>query len=350
MALGQERDPTCRNTTYTYDSLGQLRSAALPTHRIDYLIDPAGMRIGKQVDGLRTEGFIYDVQGRVLAELDGSGNLVSQFAYGTRRNVPDLMMQGGKTYRLVSDYLGSVRLVVDTSTSEVAQQIDYDVWGNVTNDTSPGFQPFGFAGGLYDEDTGLVRFGARDYDPTVGRWTSKDPILFGGGQANIYIYVNNDPVNSLDPSGLAWGLIAGASTEGGLGDPGFTGGQASLMAPYGSSESYVSFGVATGSDGAYGTSANSPNPSIVGAYAGMGAGLWYTSQSDLSKLLGYFENYSVNLPFISINIGVAGDTRAYALLFGPSIGASVSKYGTWTWGTADMAFAVTRFSGGPPCP
>ena len=62
--------------------------------------------------------------------------------------------------------------------------------------------PFGFAGGLYDPDTGLVRFGARDYDPFTGRWTSKDPILFAGAQANLYVYVGNDPVNSLDPSGL----------------------------------------------------------------------------------------------------------------------------------------------------
>jgi len=35
--------------------------------------------------------------------------------------------------------------------------------------TSTGFQPFGFAGGLYDRDTNLVRFGARDYDPETGR-------------------------------------------------------------------------------------------------------------------------------------------------------------------------------------
>ena len=36
------------------------------------------------------------------------------------------------------------------------------VLGNITSDTNPGFQPFGFAGGLYDTDTGLTRFGARD--------------------------------------------------------------------------------------------------------------------------------------------------------------------------------------------
>jgi RHS repeat-associated protein len=72
----------------------------------------------------------------------------------------------------------------------------------VMNDTSPGLTPFGFAGGLYDKDTGLVRFGARDYDASVGRWTSKDPIRFGGGSIGLYVYAVNDPVNQLDSRGL----------------------------------------------------------------------------------------------------------------------------------------------------
>lgn len=72
----------------------------------------------------------------------------------------------------------------------------------VTADTNPGFQPFGFAGGLYDADTGLVRFGARDYDAMSGRWTAKDPILFAGGQPNVYSYVNDDPVNREDRRGM----------------------------------------------------------------------------------------------------------------------------------------------------
>jgi len=46
-----------------------------------------------------------------------------------------------------------------------------------------------------------VRFGARDFDPETGRWTSKDPILFGGGDTNLFGYVASDPVNSIDPSG-----------------------------------------------------------------------------------------------------------------------------------------------------
>jgi len=79
--------------------------------------------------------------------------------------------------------------------------MDYDEFGNVTNDTKPGFQPFGSAGGLYDRDTKLVRFGARDYDPETGRWTAKDPIRFNGGDMNLYGYVMNDPINLIDPFG-----------------------------------------------------------------------------------------------------------------------------------------------------
>src|SRR5690606_7454590 len=86
---------------------------------------------------------------------------------------------------------------------------EYDAFGRVLFDSMPGFQPFGFAGGLYDWDTGLVRFGARDYDAETGRWTSKDPIGFAGGETNLYVYVGNDPVNFVDPTGLSRTVIDG---------------------------------------------------------------------------------------------------------------------------------------------
>ena len=77
------------------------------------------------------------------------------------------------------------------------------------SDTDPSFEiPFGFAGGLYDRDTGLVRFGYRDYDPDIGRWTAKGPIFFGGGDTDLYGYCLNDPVNGVDPTGNGWPGIA----------------------------------------------------------------------------------------------------------------------------------------------
>ena len=113
-----------------------------------------------------------------------------------------MVMNDGTVYRFITDHLGSVRLVVDAATGEVVQRMDYDAFGRVLQDTNPGFQPFGFAGGLYDDDTGLVRFGARDYDPYSGRWTAKDPVLFAGGDVNFYGYVGSDPINFIDPLGL----------------------------------------------------------------------------------------------------------------------------------------------------
>jgi len=111
------------------------------------------------------------------------------------------MVMSGVNYRFVTDHLGSVRMVINASSGAVVQSINYDEFGIETSNTNPGFQPFGYAGGLYDASTGFVRFGARDYDPSVGRWTAKDPIRFKGG-INFYVYAANNAMNRVDPSGL----------------------------------------------------------------------------------------------------------------------------------------------------
>jgi RHS repeat-associated protein len=97
--------------------------------------------------------------------------------------------------------VGSLRVVADAS-GNVLKRINYDSFGNIIDDTDPTFEvPFGFSGGLHDRDTGLVRFGVRDYDSDVGRWTAKDPILFAGGDTDIYGYCLNNPVNYIDLTG-----------------------------------------------------------------------------------------------------------------------------------------------------
>ena len=161
------------------------------------------------MNGALERGWLYSSALRPVAELDGAGQVTARFVYGSGANVPDYMVRGGKTYRLVTDHLGSVRLVVDAATGEVAQRIDYDPWGSVLTDSNPGFQPFGYAGGLYDHRTGLVRFGARDYDGHTGRWTAKDPIGFAAGDGNLYGYVWQDPINWKDATGMftPWDLL-----------------------------------------------------------------------------------------------------------------------------------------------
>ncbi len=190
-------------TSYNYDELGNLLSVTLPdTTLIEYVIDALGRRVGKSVDGTLVRQWTYQDALNPVAEYDGSGTLIQQFVYATRMNVPDLIIRGGTTYRVIADQVGSVRRIVEVSTGAVAQEIVYSPFGKVLSDSSPGWQPFGFAGGLYDNDTRLVRFGARDYDAQVGRWTAKDPSGFGGG-ANFFAYAGNDPVNYVDPVGLS---------------------------------------------------------------------------------------------------------------------------------------------------
>jgi RHS repeat-associated protein len=191
-----------QTVTYDYDELGNLRRVVLPEGlTIEYIIDSQNRRVGKKVNGVFGQGFLYKNQLNPIAELDATGAVVARFVYGSRANIPDYMIKGGTTYRILADHLGSPRLVVNAATGQTAQQMDFDEFGRVVLDTNPGFQPFGFAGGLYDHQTGLVRFGARDYDPETGRWTAKDPILFGGRSPNLFEYTFGDPVNFVDSNG-----------------------------------------------------------------------------------------------------------------------------------------------------
>ncbi|GBC59948.1 hypothetical protein DENIS_0890 [Desulfonema ishimotonii] len=132
------------------------------------------------------------------------------------------MTKGGQRYYLAYDQVGSLRAVTDAS-GNLVKRVEYDTFGNILTDSDPLFEvPFGFAGGLHDRDTGLVRFGYRDYDPDAGRWTAKDPILFAGGDTDLYGYCVGDPVDLVDQNGL-WTVAIDASVTVGAGAGG-TGG------------------------------------------------------------------------------------------------------------------------------
>ena len=189
-------------TSYTFDDFGHLRAATLfDGRKVEYLVDAAGKRIGKKVDGTLEAGYLYRPDGSLAAQTDGSGAVVARFGYDDEGRLT-LVERGSTRYQVVTDRLGSPLLVIDAATGKVADAITYDAWGNVTSDTKPGFIPIGFAGGLRDPDTGLTLFGAREYDPQTGRWTGPDPIRYAGGDAILYRYVAGDPVNVTDPTGL----------------------------------------------------------------------------------------------------------------------------------------------------
>lgn len=115
-----------------------------------------------------------------------------------------------------------------------------------------------------------VIHGARDYDPSVGRWTAKDPILFAGGQTNLYVYVGNDPVNFVDPEGtivvsvtVAASYLIASAIGGGI--AGYYGGDRTL----GAAALGAGIGLLTGATGLSGSAA----VAALGAGIGFGFGV-----------------------------------------------------------------------------
>ena len=202
-------------TQYQYSSTGRLLTVTTADKTITYRHNALGQRVAKLVDGVVTEKYLWQDLTTLLAVYNADDTVKQRFEYGLG-HTPVSFTQGGQRYYIQTDHLGSPR-VISSATGTVIKTISYDSYGNVISDSNPDFSiPFGFAGGLYDADTKLVRFGYRDYDPETGRWTARDPIGFAGGDTNLYGYVLGDPINFIDSNGMSgmdwlWGAIYNAT-------------------------------------------------------------------------------------------------------------------------------------------
>jgi RHS repeat-associated protein len=129
--------------------------------------------------------------------------LDKRYFYGT--GVDQILAQesaGGTVSWALSDQLGTVKDWVNNGGS-VANHVVYDSFGQVVSQSNAAFgSRYGFTGREFDAETGLYYYRARYYDAGVGRFIGEDPSGFNGGDANLYRYVVNSPINAIDPSGL----------------------------------------------------------------------------------------------------------------------------------------------------
>ena len=191
-----------KGDTFSYSAKGELLSATVAGQDADYAYDGMQRRMAR-TDQAGTIQYLYGNPGQpfqLTAARDANGDL-SVFYYDDSGRLM-AFDRGGQRYYVGSDQVGSPRIVTYASGAAI-KTLEYHSFGNVTSDSDPGFDlPVGFAGGVDDRNSGLVRFGYRDYDALAGRWTAKDPIFFNGKSANLYQYAKANPITVYDPFGL----------------------------------------------------------------------------------------------------------------------------------------------------
>lgn len=195
--------------------------------RLDSVLLPSGIVVGYEYgrelmpitvteDGEVVAEFEWEDLLRLARSIDVRTGLVYTFFYEADRAPKRVVITGRPhavhsvtgvhTQRLVLhtgvDQVDSVR-VLATPEGKLVKYVEYDCFGNVTRDTRPELRlPLGFACGLNDRSTGFIRFGFRDYHPLLGRFTTKDPVGYTGGDNDLWDYCVDDPVSCIDPLGL----------------------------------------------------------------------------------------------------------------------------------------------------
>lgn len=190
--------------TYGYDSEGHLISASKAGMNVTYQYDAIGRRIEKNVNGTVTH-YVYN-EHDLIEERDASGSITAKYIYENGIDQPVKVIKGTNEYYFQQDVIGNITALT-SHTGSIVEYYSYDVFGRPTardslgNVLSNSLTPFLFTGREYDSETELYHYRSRAYSPSLGRFLQPDSVAFGGGDVNLYRYVNNNVTTFKDPTG-----------------------------------------------------------------------------------------------------------------------------------------------------
>ena len=203
----QDGNVTAANgKTFSYDSQNEMLS--MNGGAVQMMYDGDGNRVAKSVNGVVTRYLVDDLNPtglpQVMDELNGSNVVTRTYTYGLQRISEDQVVNNTWTPSFYSyDGMGSVRQLTNTA-GAVTDSYEYDAFGNEVAHTGTTPNNYLYRGEQFDSDLGLYYLRARYYNPTTGRFMSRDPNKGNGLDPRTlhkYLYAGGDPVDAIDPTG-----------------------------------------------------------------------------------------------------------------------------------------------------
>lgn len=185
-----------------FDSQNRLKEVTTNGVTVQYRYNGDGLLV-ERVQGTETTRYYYDGN-QIIAEatvINGSPELKARYIRGNQLEAIEYS-DARKAYVLYNGH-GDVTEIRDEN-GELLNQYSYDIWGNLLTKNEQVHNPFLYSGELWDNATNLQYLRARWYDPSVGRFISKDTYegeLNNPLSLNLYAYGANNPIRYIDPSG-----------------------------------------------------------------------------------------------------------------------------------------------------